>query len=92
MRVLYIRVSTEAQPIERFMRKGFDRIYVDRCSGSIPMISRKEGSKLMKEARKGSIESVTAQSINMIARNEFYAMGILYLLEAFNVNLIEGAG
>ena len=48
MRVFYSRVSTTEQNISRQMNElsGFDYVFTNYCSGSIPVYERQKGSHI----------------------------------------------
>jgi DNA invertase Pin-like site-specific DNA recombinase len=85
MNVLYTRISTAEQNASRQMKEGFDMVFPDECSGSIPLNERKEGSKLIKMVQNGRIESITVHSIDRLGRN---VAEILANVELFNSRLV----
>jgi DNA invertase Pin-like site-specific DNA recombinase len=85
MNVLYVRVSTTEQNESRQLSEGFDLVLVDKCSGSIPLKERKQGSKLLKLVENGRVESITVHSIDRLGRN---VGEMLSNVELFNSRLV----
>lgn len=77
MKVLYTRISTANQNIERQLRKDFDLIFIDVCSGSIPFDERPEGKKL--KNTKG-IQSVQIENVDRLGRK---SMDVMTQIEYF---------
>ena len=50
MKVLYTRVSTTEQNIDRQVidKDKYDYVLIDKCSGSIPLFERPNGSEIEK--------------------------------------------
>lgn len=85
MNVLYTRISTAEQNASRQLKEGFDMVFPDECSGSIPFKERKEGRKLLKLVEQGRVESITVHSIDRLGRN---VAEILSNVELFNSRLV----
>ena len=67
MKVSYIRVSTIEQNIE--IHKTENKMYIDKCSGSIPFIERTSAKKLLSDIEKGLITEIEVSSIDRLGRN-----------------------
>jgi DNA invertase Pin-like site-specific DNA recombinase len=65
MKALYTRISTSNQNIERQLRKGFDKVFIDICSGSIPFDERPEGIKLKNDP---DITSIQIEDVDRLGR------------------------
>jgi len=77
MKVIYARISTANQNIERQMKKDGTKVFIDVCSGLLPFAERPDGKKLMK-AKDVTIIEVAA--IDRLGRN---LRDILSTLEYF---------
>jgi DNA invertase Pin-like site-specific DNA recombinase len=77
MKVIYARISTANQNIERQMKKDGTKVFIDVCSGALPFAERLDGKKLMK-AKDVTIIEVAA--IDRLGRN---LSDILSTLEYF---------
>lgn len=71
MKILYSRVSTAEQNEERQIQNGkqFDYIFVDKCSGLIPLWQRPKGSQLKKLIDKNELKQITVHSIDRLGRS-----------------------
>lgn len=87
-KVKYIRVSTEEQNTGRqeINAKEFSKIYIDKTSGSIQFIERKEAKKLLKDIELGLITEIHISSIDRLGRN---IIDILTMIELFNQKSIN---
>ncbi len=71
MKILYIRVSTTEQNETRQNQnsKEFDYIFIDKCSGLIPLWERPKGSELKKIIEKKALTHLTVHSIDRLGRS-----------------------
>ena len=71
MKILYSRVSTAEQNEQRQIQNGdgFDYIFVDKCSGLIPIWERPKGSQLKKLIDKNELKQITVHSIDRLGRS-----------------------
>jgi len=71
MKILYSRISTAEQNEERQIQNsdGFDYVFVDKCSGIIPLWERPKGSQLKKLIDKGELKQITVHSIDRLGRS-----------------------
>ena len=71
MKILYSRVSTAEQNEERQTQNGsdYDYIFVDKCSGLIPLWERPKGSQLKKLIDKRELKQITVHSIDRLGRS-----------------------
>jgi DNA invertase Pin-like site-specific DNA recombinase len=71
MKILYSRVSTAEQNEERQIQNGsdYDYIFVDKCSGLIPIWERPKGSQLKKLIDKRELKQITVHSIDRLGRS-----------------------
>jgi DNA invertase Pin-like site-specific DNA recombinase len=71
MKVLYTRVSTTEQNIDRQIvdKDQFDYVLIDKCSGSIPLYERPNGSEIEKLINRGELKELHVHSIDRLGRN-----------------------
>jgi DNA invertase Pin-like site-specific DNA recombinase len=87
-KVKYIRVSTEEQNTGRqeVNAKEFSKTYIDKTSGSIQFIERKEAKKLLADIEAGIVNEIHISSIDRLGRN---IIDILTMVEYFNQKSIK---
>jgi DNA invertase Pin-like site-specific DNA recombinase len=71
MKVLYTRVSTVEQNIDRQVidKDKYDYVLTDTCSGSIPLFERPKGSEIEKLISWGKLKELHVHSIDRLGRN-----------------------
>jgi len=71
MKVLYSRVSSTSQQEDRQVQDtvGFDYVFVDKCSGLIPLWDRPKGSQVKKMIDNGQLKQITVHSIDRLGRS-----------------------
>jgi DNA invertase Pin-like site-specific DNA recombinase len=71
MNILYTRVSTTEQNPERQLQNtdSFDYVFVDKCSGLIPLWQRPKGKELKKLIDNGTLKHLTIHSIDRLGRS-----------------------
>ena len=71
MKVLYTRVSTTEQNINRQIidKDKYDYVLIDTCSGSIPLFERPNGSQIEKLINRGELKELHVHSIDRLGRN-----------------------
>jgi DNA invertase Pin-like site-specific DNA recombinase len=71
MKVLYTRVSTVEQNIDRQVidKDKYDYVLIDKCSGSIPLFERPKGSEIEKLIKWGKLKELHVHSIDRLGRN-----------------------
>ena len=84
----YIRVSTIEQNIDRQVVKG-EKMFIDKCSGSIKFGERREAKKLLNECIKGFINEVRVNSIDRLGRNTIDIMQTIQRLTDLKVNVVS---
>jgi DNA invertase Pin-like site-specific DNA recombinase len=101
MKILYIRISTIGQNIDRQQKEGFDVVLVDSISGSTPLKERPEGKKLLHLVASGDVESISIHSIDRLGRNVgeiinnieyFTSMGVCVISEKEGVKTLNADG
>ncbi len=70
MKVYYSRVSTTEQNEVRQMNNlsGFDYVFTDKVSGSVPLFERPRGSQIKKLIDEGSLTHLEVHSIDRLGR------------------------
>ena len=87
MKAKYIRVSTIEQNHERQIDKSFKgKIYIDRCSGSIPFAERDQAKKLLENE---SITELLVHSIDRLGRNTLDIMKTIQHFTKKGVNVVS---
>lgn len=88
MKAKYIRVSTLEQNTARQEQnvEQFSKVYIDKVSGAIPFLERKEASKLINDINAKIINEVHTSSIDRLGRN---ILDILTILDFFDKNEIN---
>jgi DNA invertase Pin-like site-specific DNA recombinase len=71
MKILYTRVSTVEQKEDRQVQDtiGFDYVFVDKCSGLIPLWERPKGRELKRLIEQGKLKQITVHSIERLGRS-----------------------
>lgn len=71
MKVFYSRISTVDQNEVRQMDNldGFDYVFSDKCSGSIPLFERPKGSQIKKLIDDGKLTHLEVHSIDRLGRD-----------------------
>jgi DNA invertase Pin-like site-specific DNA recombinase len=71
MKILYLRVSTTEQNESRQNQNsdGFDYVFVEKCSGLIPLWERPKGAQIKKLIESGELKHLTIHSIDRLGRS-----------------------
>lgn len=71
MKVFYSRISTIDQNDTRQLENldGFDYVFADKCSGSIPLFERPKGSQIKKLIDDGKLTHLEVHSIDRLGRD-----------------------
>jgi len=85
--VKYIRVSTTEQNTARQENRNLKH-YIDKCSGAIPFIERKEGSRLIKDINNGKVDVVRFHSIDRMGRNAMDIQKTIDSITSKGINII----
>jgi DNA invertase Pin-like site-specific DNA recombinase len=100
MKVIYGRISTQDQNMERQMQKE-GKCFIDVCSGSIPFFERTKSNELMAYVRTNGIKEISVAHLDRLGRNtrdvlntihEFTKEGINIRIEALGLNTLDEAG
>jgi DNA invertase Pin-like site-specific DNA recombinase len=84
--VKYIRVSTKEQSTARQEQTEL-KTYVDKCSGTIPFVERKEAKKLLKAIEQGKVTCIHVHSIDRLGRDAMDIQQTIYNLAEKGVNV-----
>lgn len=78
MKVFYSRVSTQDQNESRQMNnlEGFDYVFTDKCSGSIPLWERPKGSQIKKLIDDEKLTQVEVHSIDRLGRDTLSVLNV----------------
>ncbi len=78
MKVYYSRVSTTEQNEVRQMNNlsGFDYIFTDKVSGSVPLFKRLKGSQIKKLIDDGSLSHLEVHSIDRLGRGTLDVLSV----------------
>ena len=71
MKIFYSRVSSTDQSTERQLvnTSEFDKILEDKCSGTVPLFERPQGSQLKRLIDQGILKELHIHSIDRLGRN-----------------------
>lgn len=92
----YCRTSTTTQNTDRQITG--DKLYEDKCSGSVPFADRRAGGKLLMDAKHGRITCVRVHEISRLGRSvvdvvqtleTFAEMGVQVLAEKEGLKLLD---
>lgn len=88
----YIRISTTEQKTDR-QEDNSVKMYIDKCSGSIPFNERPSAIKLLNDIANKKIDNLTVHSIDRLGRNAFDIQTTLNMLSNLNINVhVENIG
>lgn len=90
MKVFYSRVSTEDQNEQRQLKKldGFDYVFTDKCSGSIPLFERPKGSQIKKLIDENKLTQVEVHSIDRLGRDTLSVLNVWKELTDKEIRLV----
>lgn len=88
----YIRISTTEQKTDR-QEDASVKMYIDKCSGSIPFNQRPSAIKLLNDISDKGIETLIIHSIDRLGRNAFDIQTTLNTLNNLKINVyVENIG
>jgi len=89
MKVKYNRVSTLQQTGDRFEadKAAYDKILLDKVSGSVPFKERPEAKELVKLIEQGLVEDLVIEEFSRLGRNTGDVINTIEWLEENNVNV-----
>jgi DNA invertase Pin-like site-specific DNA recombinase len=90
MRVKYNRVSTLNQSGERFKvdESGYDKIILDKVSGTIPFRDRDGGKEIQQLVQKGVLKELVVEELSRLGRNTGDVITNLGWLDENGVNVV----
>lgn len=91
MKVFYSRISTdEGQTHKRQLQdlKGFDYVFCDVISGSVPLFDRGKGSEIKKLMDEGKLTHLEVHSIDRLGRNTIDVLSNWKLFTDNNVTVV----
>ena len=91
MKVFYSRISTdEGQTHKRQLQdlKGFDYVFCDVISGSVPLFDRGKGSEIKKLMDEGKLTHLEVHSIDRLGRNTIDVLSNWKLFTGNNVTVV----
>ena len=89
MKVQYIRVSNLEQNTDRQNQKYYQKKYIDKISGTIPLFDRPKGKQLKKDIDKGLITELHVHSIDRLGRSTLDILNTINYLSNKKVCLIS---
>jgi DNA invertase Pin-like site-specific DNA recombinase len=92
MKVIYGRISTASQNLERQMQNE-GKCFLDVCSGTIPFFERTQSNAMMHYIRENGIKDVYTIHVDRLGRNLIDILNTFETLSNEGINLhIEGLG
>jgi len=90
MKVFYSRVSTQDQNESRQMNnlEGFDYVFTDKCSGSIPLFERPKGSQIKKLIDEGKLKHIEVHSIDRLGRDTISVLQLWKELTEMGIRIV----
>ena len=91
MKIKYNRVSTlHTQSGDRFQLDGdqYDKVFFDKCSGTIKMAERPEGKKLMDLIISGVVAEVVVEETSRLGRNAADTLNTIQVCKDNGVNIV----
>jgi DNA invertase Pin-like site-specific DNA recombinase len=90
LKCFYSRVSSESQNEARQIQnlEGFDRIFIDKVSGTIPIWERPDGSKLKKFIDAGKVSHIEVHSIDRLGRDTISVLSVWEELTKLDIRVV----
>ncbi len=90
MKIKYNRVSTLTQTGLRFTadKENYDKVLLDKISGSIPFKERPQGQELIKLIEKGYVTDITVEELSRLGRNTGDVINTIDWLDSRGINVI----
>jgi DNA invertase Pin-like site-specific DNA recombinase len=93
MKVFYSRVSSTdgSQKADRQLQKikGFDYVFTDQCSGTIPLYERPNGSQIKKLIDSGKLKHLEVHNIDRIGRNTLDILSVYKELTEKGITVVS---
>ena len=91
-RVYYTRTSSVEQNVDRQLHSvnssDFDLILTDRCSGSIPLFQRAQGSQIKRLIDQGKLTHLEVHSLDRLGRSSIDVLSMFKLLTEKKIRLV----
>ncbi|HJY11324.1 MAG TPA: recombinase family protein [Flavobacterium sp.] len=90
MKIKYNRVSTLKQTGIRFTadKEHYDKILLDKISGSVPFKDRPQAKELIKLIEKGAVKDLVVEEFSRLGRNTGDVINTIEWLEEKSINVI----
>ncbi|MCZ2481298.1 recombinase family protein [Aquirufa nivalisilvae] len=91
MKVFYSRTSTTEQNPERQLQnlEGFDYVFVDQCSGTIPLYERPKGSQIKKLIDQGKLVHLELHDITRLGRSTLDCLSVYKELTEKGIRIVS---
>jgi len=91
MKVFYSRTSTIEQNPERQLQnvEGFDYVFVDQCSGTIPLYKRPKGSQIKKLIDQGKLTHLEVHDITRLGRSTLDCLSVYKDLTEKSIRIVS---
>jgi len=91
MKVFYSRTSTIEQNPERQLQnlEGFDYVFVDQCSGTIPLYERPKGSQIKKLIDQGKLVHLELHDITRLGRSTLDCLSVYKELTEKGIRIVS---
>jgi DNA invertase Pin-like site-specific DNA recombinase len=91
MKVFYSRTSTVEQNPERQLQniEGFDYVFVDQCSGTIPLYERPKGSQIKKLIEQGKLTHLETHDFTRLGRSTLDCLSVYKDLTEKGIRIIS---
>jgi DNA invertase Pin-like site-specific DNA recombinase len=91
MKVFYSRTSTIDQNPERQLQnlEGFDYVFVDQCSGTIPLYERPKGSQVKKLIEQGKLTHLEVHDITRLGRSTLDCLSVYKELTEKGIRIVS---
>lgn len=91
-RVYYTRTSSVEQNVDRQLHSvnssDFDLVLTDRCSGSIPLFQRAQGSQIKRLIDQGKLTHLEVYSLDRLGRSSIDVLSMFKLLTEKKIRLV----
>jgi DNA invertase Pin-like site-specific DNA recombinase len=91
MKVFYSRTSTVEQNPERQLQHvdGFDYVFIDQCSGTIPLYERPKGSQIKKLIDQGTLTHLEVHDITRLGRSTVDCLSVYKELTEQGIRIVS---
>jgi DNA invertase Pin-like site-specific DNA recombinase len=91
MKVFYSRTSTVEQNPERQLQHvdGFDYVFIDQCSGTIPLYERPKGSQIKKLIDQGKLSHLEVHDITRLGRSTIDCLSVYKELTEQGIRIVS---